>query len=156
MLVNTYLEQACYSFLNLYSHRSSNLHLNSVFLSVGICTLSYLTNKIRCQLACKSRTESSTANPCSSPLPASWRHIKLDAEILGSGILICLGTQRPGFEAIKLLGQLIELQLFIHFFFYTFFFGASTCFYLCWVFVMLWKGDQKTVQQIISSFNQFC
>lgn len=130
MLVNTYLEQACYSFLNLYSRRSSNLHLNSVFPSVGVCTLSYLTNKMHCQLACKSRTESSTANPCSSPLPANWRRIKLDAEILESGILSCLGTQRAGFEGIKLLGWLTELQLFIHLCFKHFFFGVSTCSYL--------------------------
>lgn len=92
ILLNTYLEQACYSSIKLYSGHSFNLHLNSVFLSVGTGTLSYLINKTRCQLEHASRAESSTTNLCFSLPPATWSCIKLNAWSLGSGHPELLGS----------------------------------------------------------------
>lgn len=94
ILLNTYLEQACYCSIKLYSGHSFNLHLNSVFLLVGISTLSYLINKMHCQLEHAGRAESSTANLCFFLPPATWSCIKLGAWSLGSGHPELLGSSK--------------------------------------------------------------
>ena len=148
MLVNIYLEQACYSSNKLYSGHSFNLHLNSVFLSIGIRTLSYLINKMHCQPEHASRAESSTANLCSFLPPASWRHIKVSAWSLGSGNPELLGnseSQTSGFWAMGLAHWAITVHTF-----FVIFLSAQqarlTCSYFSWVYPLLEKGVLKMVQ----------
>lgn len=111
MLINTYLEQACYSSIKHYSSQSST----SIWtlLSAQLASLlSYLIHGMHCQLEHASRAESSTVNLCSFLTLASWRCNKLSVWSLGSENLEWLGTQ-----SIGLAHWVVTVHIYFVFFF---------------------------------------
>lgn len=109
ILLNTYLEQACYSSIKLYSGHSLNLHLNCVFLLVGIGTLSYLINKMHANWNTQAELKAALLTSASF-YPLQFGVVS--NSMLGAwevGILHCLEAERARLQSIKVLGWLTEL-----------------------------------------------